>query len=285
MKISDTISYPYPIWGWYDNYKTQNANVKLVEKLDDAEAFIYELDVENTDLAIQNLIESDKAVYACIATCSSTFYNQFVTESRPHISIRINREDVYGDVEIKFLIVSTCEIPDYRNTNLNDFYENEAFLPKGAVIAILKHGQFEATPTSGKKLGDVIKVVKNTWSDNIEYQCNLPCIRIALPNDIYEVFIGPAGSNYKGVLHSTIVYNAIMEGISSLPKYLSSEYEWVKYLKNEIDSMEDIMPIEELIAEAGDGAAYSIKDAIMITEFVLKNPFVRAFKDIEPIEP
>jgi len=284
MKISDTISYPYPIWGWSDNYKTEKAEVKLIQKLDDPEAFIYEMDIKNNDPIINNLIETGKAAYACIATCSSTFYNQFVTETKPHISIKILRDDVYGDVEIKFLIVATCDIDNYCNDKLNDFYENVAFFPKGAAIAILTNGHFEATPSSGKKLGDIIKVVHNIWSNDIEYDCNNSCIRIALPDDMFTVF-NEYSSDYKGVLHSTIVYNAILEAVHNLPQHANSEYEWVKYLKNEIEKIEDIYSIEELKAENGDNATYSIKEAMIISDFVLKRPFFRAFKDLEPVYP
>lgn len=278
------IFYPYPIWGWYENYKTPKAEVSLTEKLDDPEAFVYEMDINNNDPAILELINNGKATYACIATCSSTFYNKFVTSPTPHISIKISREDVFGDVEIKFLIVATCDIPNYKNSNLNDFYENEAFLPKGAAIAILKHGQFEATPTSGKRLGDVIKVVENTVDENIEYEFDNPCIRIALPKDMFTIFNDYA-SDYKGVLHSTIVYNALLEAVSNLPQYESSEYDWVKYVKKEIENMDDILPLDELIAEKGDDATYSIAEAMKICDHILKNPFFRAFKDLEPAEP
>lgn len=281
MKISDTISYPYPILGWYDNYKTRNATGKLIEKLDDPEAFVYEMDISNNDDTITELVNSGKAAYACIATCSATFYNQFVTDTQPHISIRIMRDDVYGEVEIKFLIVATCDIADYQNGNLNDFYENSAYLPKGAAIAILCNGHFDATPTSGKKLGDVIKVVKNTWSDEIEYDCDNPCIRIALPDELYTIF-KEHSSDYSGVLHSTIVQSAIMEGIYILPQLAHSDYEWVKYLKGEIENIDELPTVEELIAERGEGASYSIEEAMKISNFVLKNPIFRAFKDLEP---
>ena len=41
MKISEKISYPYPIWGWFENYKTNKANYRLEQNLNDADFFIF----------------------------------------------------------------------------------------------------------------------------------------------------------------------------------------------------------------------------------------------------
>lgn len=285
MKISEKISYPYPIWGWFENYKTNKASYRLEQNLNDADSFIFKMTVDNQDSVVKQLIAEHKAAYACIATCSSTFYNQFVTEEDPTITISIPRDDVYGTVNVIFMIVATSNIPDYQNPNLDDFYEGSAFLPKGAAIALLYEGDFEAVATSGKTLGDVIKVVENTWSNEIETDVDNPCIRIALPADEYNVF-DTWGANYKAVLHSTIVYNALLKAIGNLQSFSKTnpDYEWVKYLDNEIKGMEDILDVEDLADEGQDERGYSIHDAMKIANRILKQPTRRALVEISDIE-
>ena len=286
MKISEKISYPYPIWGWFENYKTEKASCRLEQNLNDADSFIFKMTVDNQDTVVKQLIREHKAAYACIATCSSTFYNQFVTEEEPIISISIPRDDVYGTVNVIFMIVATSNIPDYQNPNLDDFYEGSAFLPKGAAIALLYEGDFEAIASSGKTLGDVIKVVENTWSDEIETDVDNQCIRIALPESEYNVF-DTCGGNYKAVLHSTIVYNALLKAIDNIPSYYKSDqenYDWVEYLVKEIIGMDDILNVEDLAEENQGERGYSIHDAMKIANRILKQPTRRALNEISEIE-
>ena len=223
----------------------------------------------------------------CIATCSSTFYNQFVTTKDPFISISISRDDVFGTVELKFMIVATCDIPNYSNENLNDFYEGSAFLPKGAVIALLYEGSFDAVPTSGKTLGDILKVVKNTWDNEITTDVDNDCIRIALPEEEFNVF-DTRGASIKAVLHSTIVYNALLIAIDNLPKYKAdtskSEYAWVKYLVNEIEQMDDILNVEDLSEELDTDPKYSIPEAMKIANRILKKPCKRALIEVSTFD-
>lgn len=286
MKISEKISYPYPIWGWYENYKTEKASYRLETDLDHADSFKFKMTVENQDPVIMQLIKEHKAAYACIATCSSTFYNQFVTKEEPVIPIEISRDDVFGTVSLIFMIVATTNIPNYQNPNLDDFYEGSAFLPKGAAIALLYEGDFEAIASSGKTLGDVIKVVENTWSEEIETDVDNPCIRIALPESEYNVF-DTCGGNYKAVLHSTIVYNALLKAIDNIPSYYKPEqenYDWVDYLVKEIDGMDDVLNVDDLAEENQGERGYSIHDAMKIANRILKQPTRRALNEISEIE-
>lgn len=280
MKLSNKISYPYPIWGWQNNYKEPEIECEVIRVVDEPNCFSYKIDVKSHDEAIDNLIKDGKAVYACIATCSATFYNQFFNSGdKSSFVINIPCDDVCRQVNLKFIVVALEAIPLYENDNLNDFYEGQAYIPKGGVLCLLADGEFEATPCGGKSVGDIIKVVENTWSNNIEYQTDDNKIRIALPTSQHDIF-DKHGSEYPHVLHSTIVYRALLSAISELPENSEKEYEWVSYLKREIEDIPDVPNVEDVDKENG----YTIEEAGTIVDKILRNPFYSAFDDLKMAE-
>ena len=170
MKISNNISYFYPILGWKDDYNIKGLTYKFQRK-DTEDNIVIEIDIEQPDSAISALIESGQAMYACVITCSDTFMTRYEPKYKErHFQVEIAKDDVCREVNFKFMIVSTTEIKDYQNESLNNFYEGSAYIPKGAMMALIADADIEATPCGGKSVGDVIKVVENTWSNEIEYE-------------------------------------------------------------------------------------------------------------------
>lgn len=280
MKLSEKITYPYPIWGWQNNYTVADADCEVKRVYDDPSSFSYEIEVKSHDEVIDQLLEDGKAAYACVATCSATFYNRFFNAGKQTtFRVDIPCDEVCRQVKLKFIVVAMSEIPNYRNDNLNVFYEGQAYIPKGGVLSLLAEGEFEATPCGGKSVGDIIKVVENTWSQKIEYQTDNNKIRIALPTDQHSIF-DVHGSEFSHVLHSTIVYRAVLTAIGELPNVYERDYEWVIFLKHEIEEMEDIPNVEDLEQEKG----YTIDEASTIADRLLHDPFVSAFEDLRLAE-
>ena len=280
MKLSSKITYPYPIWGWQNHYKIPEAECTVKRIYNDPSCFSYEINVLSHDAAIDKLLEQGKAVYACVATCSATFFNKFYNAGNDsHFHIDIPCDEVCRQVKLKFIVVAMEEIPNYVNEQLNDFYEGQAFIPKGGVLSLLAECDFEATPCGGKSVGDVIKVVENTWSEDIEYQTNDNKIRIALPVNLHNIF-DIHGAEYAHVLHSTIVYRALLTALNDLPSVVEREYEWVIFIKREIEEMNDVPNVEDLDSEKG----YSVEEASLIVDRILHNPFVSAFNDLHLAE-
>ena len=280
MKLSKKIAYPYPIWGWQNNYKNSDIECSISWIIDDPSVFKYKAVVETHDPAIDQLIKDGKAVYACVATCSSTFYNEFFNKGKEsEFIIEIPCEKVCQLVNLRFIIVAMEPIPNYLNDNLDDFYEGQAYIPKGGVLTLLAEADFEATPCGGKSVGDIIKVVENTWSEEIEYQTNNQKIRIALPTSQFDIF-ETQGPEYPHVLHATIVYRALLTAIGDLPDAMGKDYEWINYLKREIDEIADVPSVDELEPDKG----YTIEEAGIIVDTLLRNPFFLAFGDLKIAE-
>ena len=60
MKINSNTSYPYPIWGWKDDYKsTINDEDILITEISDKDNFVYELELLAKNEDVERLIEQD----------------------------------------------------------------------------------------------------------------------------------------------------------------------------------------------------------------------------------
>ena len=68
MKINSKTVYPYPIWGWKDDYKVDNPEYRPIEDSDfsDKDNYRYELKLTSIHPDIQKLIDEKKAINACV---------------------------------------------------------------------------------------------------------------------------------------------------------------------------------------------------------------------------
>lgn len=61
MKINSNTSYPYPIWGWKDDYKsTINDEDILITEISDKDNFVYELELRAQNEDIKNSLSKGK---------------------------------------------------------------------------------------------------------------------------------------------------------------------------------------------------------------------------------
>lgn len=283
MKIKTATSYPYPIWGWKDDYTTSIREEDIcITEISDKNDFVYELKLLARNKDIEALIAQDKAIYACIVYCPSTFKSYCFKSKESCFNIRIPRREVNNKVELKWMVLSTKAIANFESETLNADYEGHASFPLGAMMAYIT--TFEINPTicdELRSLDDIFVVVKNTDSDEISYDFSQRKIRIKLPADLLEIF-NDYGGKYPAAMHSTVVLQALILAIQKLADTdEDSELDWVFILKQYIDMMddEDIAPIDEM-----ENNEYSLEQSIRIANYILQKPINRMFEEIKMIE-
>lgn len=283
MRIKTATSYPYPIWGWKDDYTTPIREEDIcITEISDKDDFVYELKLLARNKDIEALVAQDKAIYACIAYCPSTFKSYCFKSKESCFNIRIPRREVNNKVELKWMVLSTKAIANFESETLNADYEGHASFPLGAMMAYIT--TFEINPTicdELRSLDDIFVVVKNTDSNEISYDFSQRKIRIKLPAHLLEIF-NDYGGKYPAAMHSTVVLQALILAIQKLADTdEDSELDWVFILKQYIDTMEDedIAPIDEM-----ENNEYSLEQSIRIANYILQNPINRMFEEIEQIE-
>lgn len=283
MKISNRVSYAYPIWGWRDDYTIDiNDDDYSIVEIPDKDNFVYELDLKVHNKDIEALIEAEKAVFACVASCSETYYHKFTPSKEPKFVISIPRREVSGLVRVQWMIIATQDIMGYESDKLNDDYQGKANFPLGAMIGYITSFEINAELSDNlRSLDDIMKVVKNKDSNKIEYDFEDRIIKIKMPEKQLD-FFNDYGSKspYPSVMHSTIVYQALVLAISKIHNS-NEDNPWVYTLRQCIDVIDnpDIPTLDD-VAEDG----YNLEQCISITNIILKDPFMRMMDDIDTEE-
>lgn len=281
MKINSNTSYPYPIWGWKDDYKsTINDEDILITEISDKDNFVYELELRAQNEDIKKLIEQGKAIYACVGICQTTFHHYYFTSENAKFTIAIPRKEVNNKIELKWMVLTKEAIPDYQSSLLNDDYQGFATFPLGAMIGYITSFEINASICDElRSLDEIFVVVKNIESNDIRYSFDERKIKIKLPESQLEIF-NNYGGKYPAIMHSTIVYQALVLAITKL-KDEDDLKDWVYILKQYIDvkDSENIPSTDE----AGD-EGYTLEQAMEIANYILQDPVIRMFGDIKTAE-
>ena len=281
MKINSNTSYPYPIWGWKDDYKsTINDEDILITEISDKDNFVYELELRAQNEDIKKLIEQGKAIYACVGICQTTFHHYYFTSENAKFTIAIPRKEVNNKIELKWMVLTKEDIPDYQSSLLNDDYQGFATFPLGAMIGYITSFEINASICDElRSLDEIFVVVKNIESNDIRYSFDERKIKIKLPESQLEIF-NNYGGKYPAIMHSTIVYQALVLAITKL-KDEDDLKDWVYILKQYIDVMDsENIPSTD---EAGD-EGYTLEQAMEIANYILQDPVIRMFGDIKTAE-
>ncbi len=281
MKINSNTSYPYPIWGWKDDYKsTINDEDILITEISDKDNFVYELELRAQNEDIKKLIEQGKAIYACVGICQTTFHHYYFTSENAKFTIAIPRKEVNNKIELKWMVLTKEAIPDYQSSLLNDDYQGVATFPLGAMIGYITSFEINASICDElRSLDEIFVVVKNIESNDIRYSFDERKIKVKLPESQLEIF-NNYGGKYPAIMHSTIVYQALVLAITKL-KDEDDLKDWVYILKQYIDVMDsENIPSTD---EAGD-EGYTLEQAMEIANYILQDPVIRMFGDIKTAE-
>lgn len=281
MKINSNISYPYPIWGWKDDYKsTINEEDILITEISDKDNFVYELELLAQNEDIERLIEQGKAIYACVGICQTTFHHYYFTSENAKFTIAIPRKEVNNKIELKWMVLTKEAIPDYQSSLLNDDYQGGATFPLGAMIGYITSFEINASICDElRSLDEIFVVVKNIESNDISYSFDERKIKVKLPELQLEIF-NNYGGKYPAIMHSTIVYQAFVLAITKLKDEDDSK-DWVYILKQYIDVMDsENIPSTDEIGDEG----YTLEQAMEIANYILQDPIIRMFDDIKIAE-
>lgn len=281
MKINSNTSYPYPIWGWKDDYKsTINDEDILITEISDKDNFVYELELRAQNEDIERLIEQGKAIYACVGICQTTFHHYYFTSENAKFTIAIPRKEVNNKIELKWMVLTKEAIPDYQSSLLNDDYQGVATFPLGAMIGYITSFEINASICDElRSLDEIFVVVKNIESNDIRYSFDERKIKVKLPESQLEIF-NNYGGKYPAIMHSTIVYQALVLAITKLKDEDDSK-DWVYILKQYIDVMDsENIPSTDEVGDEG----YTLEQAMEIANYILQDPIIRMFDDIKIAE-
>lgn len=274
MKISNKINYPYPVWGWSDDYVNNEVDYDVRPIASDANSINYELELLSHNVDIEKLIP-EKACHICVIECSQTFYHKVIYSDHQKFSISIPRVEVSKGVECKWMIVSKEEILDFKSDSLHSDYSGGVLFPKGAMLAYITSFTIQLQFTSEQhSLGDIF-VVKRHEGDDVDFVFDNPKITILMPKMMLDQF-DACGDQFSYTMLSTFYRQALEMACSRITEY--SEQEWYMVLEEMIDAIpeeEGILTPEEL----SDGG-YDMETCHAIADYIFRKPEKEMLKNL-----
>ena len=281
MKINSNTAYPYPIWGWKDDYKVPWPEYEPIAESDnsDKENHVFELKLKSIHPDVKKLLGEGKAINACIVDCPSTYYHDIATSSDESVIVIVPRNKVNKRVEFKWMILSTAEVDDFVSSDLNEDYDGGTSFPIGAMIAYVTSFEINADVCDAPhSIDDIFAVVKNIGGHDIEYDFSKDKIRILIPEKELDAYRARA-YRFPHIILSTVVYRALVSAISKLPD-IPEQLDWVYIVKQFIDSIDD----GSVPSPDDCDYQYALDECFKIADKMLQSPFLGMFEEINSVE-
>lgn len=279
MEVKSTVTYPYPIWGLYDDFKGEKPSGKRISISKDFESdsILLEYEILTKNDGIERLISDGFACLKCIVECSTTYYIQIENPEDRHFTISVPCNKVSKRFSVRIVIVATQPIFECNYLDVDDIYDSSVDFPKGAVIGHID--AFNVSLKACDNLADLTKVIKIMTAevDSVE---NILSDRIVIkiPKGYAGTYDKAEGACPK-VIEASLVRSALIQALCELKNYYEDEEkDWVFYLKQFISEMESAGEIS--IPENWE---FEIKDVFDIVDAILPNVLLEAMTDVKSL--
>ena len=276
MKISNKINYPYPIWGWADDYPNCEMDYSVSPIDSDMTYINYELELHSHNKDIEKLIPN-KACHVCVIECSQTFFHRVIYSENSKFTISIPRVEVSKGVECKWMIISKEEILDFKSDLLHPDYFGEVIFPKGAMLAYITSFTIQLQFTSEQhSVGEII-VVKRHDGDDVEFVFDNPKITILMPKTMLEQF-DVCGDQFSYTMLSTFYRQALERACSRITEHMDQD--WYEILTEMIESIPEEEGIDSPEALPEDEIGYDMETCHTIADYIFRKPEKEMLKNL-----
>lgn len=280
MDIKESATYPYPIWGIHNSFLGDGPVSGKREMSSNNE--LNSLDIKYEVLAhnegIDKLISEGKAKYQYIVECRDTYFLQHGEFEATQFIITVPFDKVYKRFTVKVFIVATEDILACNYLEVDEIYEGVVDYPKGAVIAYLD--EFTVPLTQRNNISDLSKIVAIITTDvsGVKNIFNTNRIVIKIPQS-YAQRYNNVEDICPGVIESSLVFNALVQGIFRLREEVDESKDWVFYLKQYVREC-----IENDIINADiESLELELEDIYTVVEHLLDNPQLTAIDDAQRV--
>ena len=277
MDIKQNATYPYPIWGLYDDFKGDLPSGQRIDFHKDVanNVFVLEYEVTSHNEGVDKLIEKELASYLCIIQCRSTYYTQIKKSSESKFKVEIPCDKVSKRFSVKIEIVAIKPIIGCDFLDVDDFYEGIVDYQKGAMIAMVD--KFNVSLTPGDDMANLSRIVEYEYA-NVQSVTNdiSDKILIKLPYS-YESSGNLVLGQCSNVFEAILVRNALIEAIYMLrDEYGNDHKDWVFYTKQFVDNLVSEGEIPEL-----ENYDYDIKEILFIVDRILPDVMLSALDEVK----
>ena len=275
MKLNK-VSFPYPVWGIEDDYKTPLVCTPPELLVDEeSDCYVINMEVLTHNEEIDNLIEHDKAQYVVEIDCAKTFYRQILTTKEPKVSQTIPKTSLRENVVVSFTITAIVDIPHYVNKDFNDDYKGANIdISKGDVLALITNFEYnvDIRYDALNNVGSFMTIEKDDTNEFVWYNLSSPMIKIMIPSEMFESYKRDVLCNaqYNNIIHASIVFNALVYGLLHLKEF-EDDWLWAQTLRYKLDHDDDLQGYY----------VENIEEVDIIAQIILGNPYKRLFESLQ----
>ena len=268
----NNISLPYPVLGISDDITPLLPQDSVsVQPLNDAQnyLFIIELKFNNTD--ITNLIKAGKAEFSCEYECAKTMLRCCKKTDEYKFEIQVPRHSINGRINFNCFVSVKETILNYTNKGFNTDYDGFSFnMEHGDILVAFPQFHYDADIKYDKlqAAGSFMQIRESSLHEEVFFDITGNKIEILLPTTLYQLYCNPQVKGSAEVIHSSLVLNALTYALMNMEEHnQTTRTKTIDYrLKNEqgfsIDDLADVSNIPSL------------------AQRLLKDPYARLFNNI-----
>lgn len=283
MKLNDNIMFPYPVKGIADNIISPPIEVEISDESTVSE-YIFIINVISlNDEDIQQLIDQDKAVYACEISCSYTMLLRSVLNKQGKFRIRLPRKRVGKRIDFTVAVLAKEQIFNYTNRHFHPDFLDQGFvfnINPGEVLAKVStfHIDADISFEKLKAIESILVVRQHHLADAkfMDVNCESEKIEVLLPECLYSQFKNGLAydKRYSSTFHASFVLQALTIAITHYQHFLNLEKLWARVLNARFSTQSDLFSEFDLTGEI------EIEDASRIAQIILSNPYGRMFNTL-----
>lgn len=276
--------YPHPVLAHFSDDLVKCAFQCMLKTITTKTEYKIEVTCKTSSRDLVNLINDKKAYYAVHIECASTRYRKLFTSFNKEFVFEIAADKLNGRVQVCSFILAAEDIPDYKNKNFNEDYEDATFkVKKGDVLAVDRDRNFIADKEIDplKKIPSIFTVSVDTSRNappmDIDTNSNRVVINLSQENfNRYRLL--QSASNLQTTLSSLVVMPALVslleliKNAERLDEY--DEYRWFRVLASKLKDIGIDLSIE-----------HSFNDStIAVAQKLIGDPLTSALKNLEGYE-
>jgi hypothetical protein len=252
----DNRNYPHPVLGISDDIQGSfNGNITV--KSDHESTIIYPI-FTLRNKTIEDLLNTRKAYLMVHLYCRGTMFREsFKVYDLLTGSIRIPTERLSGETEVDIFVCAEEDLKGYRNPEANILFEDTAFdIQKGFLLAYGGKGKFYAnkSPEKLKAISSFMRIKCGDYINGpfkIDYSENKFLTIELSRNDFNTYHLLTLNSEYWSILHSSIVFPALIEVVNLMNNDESGisdmrESQWYSTLSDILEKTEGNSTIEKV---------------------------------------
>lgn len=281
--MKNNVSFPHPVLGINKDVYPILTNDSVISEtpVRQGDIYVFRFTLRQRNSAIANLIKDGKAEYVVEADCSKTFYTSVTTSNVSIINVPIEAKFLNGRVNFSFYIVLKEDLNGYTN-RFNEDYNDENNNPpsfnlkKGDLLVIFPSTGYNVSVKFDNMFA-VSSFMQITKGDDdctkVNFELNEDIINIELPKPMFEQYNVFNETNFVPIIHSSLVFNALVYALMSLDEPMYSEKTWADSIKCIIKTRSDLQELDYT----------SASDAFEIASIMLGDPYKRLFDGIDYI--